>query len=100
MKNQVYREYQITSRVTGQYEIDHLIPLELDGENSVANLWPEPNDHPTAHNDHGYPVPNSKDLLEDHLHTLVCAGKLDLATAQQTIAANWITAYTRYMPIN
>jgi hypothetical protein len=74
IKNQIYAEYGIGSRVSGQHEVDHLIPLELDGENDPRNLWPQPNDHPTGHNDHGYTVLNSKDLLEDHLHTLICAG--------------------------
>jgi hypothetical protein len=40
-KRQVYREYVITSHVTGDYEIDHLISLELGGSNSIRNLWPE-----------------------------------------------------------
>jgi hypothetical protein len=31
-----------------------------------------------------------KDALERKLHKLVCAGQLDLRTAQREIAANWI----------
>jgi hypothetical protein len=27
---------------------------------------------------------------------MVCAGQLDLATAQKAIAADWISAYKRY----
>src|SRR5436305_1355892 len=26
----------------GSYELDHLVPLELGGDNSDRNLWPEP----------------------------------------------------------
>jgi hypothetical protein len=37
-----------------------------------------------------------KDALEDHLHQLVCAGNLDLSTAQREIAVNWIEAYKKY----
>ena len=37
-----------------------------------------------------------KDELEDHLHHLVCDGKLDLATAQRDMASNWIPAYKKY----
>ena len=31
MKREVYREYDITSHGPGDYEVDHLIPLELGG---------------------------------------------------------------------
>jgi hypothetical protein len=34
--------------------------------------------------------------LEDRLREMVCGGSLDLATAQQEIAVNWIAAYKKY----
>ncbi|HVI91157.1 MAG TPA: hypothetical protein VM659_22855 [Dongiaceae bacterium] len=40
-KNTVYREYGITNHRTGEYEVDHLISLELGGSNDIANLWPQ-----------------------------------------------------------
>ena len=40
-KKQVYSEYGITSHTNGQYEVDHLISLELGGSNDIKNLWPE-----------------------------------------------------------
>jgi hypothetical protein len=39
-----------------------------------------------------------KDRLENRLHQMVCAGQLDLKTAQQEIAGDWIAAYKRYEP--
>jgi hypothetical protein len=41
MKREVYEEYGITSHESGDYEVDHLVPLELGGSNSIKNLWPK-----------------------------------------------------------
>ncbi|MGA8660393.1 MAG: hypothetical protein WB586_30115 [Chthoniobacterales bacterium] len=38
-----------------------------------------------------------KDVLERRLHNLVCAGKVDLQTAQHEIATDWIKAYQKYI---
>jgi hypothetical protein len=84
-KNQIYAEYGIANHVAGQYEVDHLVPLELGGSNDNANLWPQPAS-PTP----GFP---QKDALENYLHDQVCAGKLSLADAQRQIASNWVAAY-------
>jgi len=65
------------------YELDHLISLELGGSpDSVKNLWPEPH----------YTDPSSfdKDKFENYLHTQICSGQIDLKTAQDEIASNWI----------
>jgi hypothetical protein len=37
MKRQVYEEYGVKSYGSGDYEVDHLIPLELGGSNSIKN---------------------------------------------------------------
>lgn len=65
----------------GPYELDHLVSLELGGTNDPANLWPQLG-----------PIPNPKDAVENRLHRLVCAGRLDLGEAQHRIAADWTTA--------
>jgi hypothetical protein len=89
VKDQVYKEYGITSHKPGQYEVDHLISLELGGSNSIRNLWPESYTGPwNAH---------IKDKLENQLHSLVCSGKVDLATAQHAIASDWMAAYRSYV---
>ncbi len=71
------------------YEIDHLISLEIGGSNDIRNLWPQ------AYFTKPYNA-RVKDCLENKLHDLVCAGTITLATAQQSIAANWISAYKKY----
>lgn len=88
--HQVFAEYGLSYAVHDSYEVDHLIPLELGGSNSIRNLWPEPQGGSSL----GYP---SKDRLENRLHQLVCSGSLSLAVAQHAIAANWWAAYQTYL---
>ena len=89
VKTKAYLAYGMTTHQPGAYEVDHLISLELGGSNSLKNLWPE--SYQGAWNAH------VKDRLENRLHTLVCAGQLDLKTAQHAIATNWIAAYQQYL---
>lgn len=84
-KSQAYAAYGITKHAPGQYEVDHLVPLELGGSNDIANLWPE-----AASPRLGF---HEKDILENALHSAVCAGKLPLQVAQAQIVHNWQTAY-------
>ena len=41
VSREVYREYGIAERTTGEFEVDHLEPLELAGSNDIANLISE-----------------------------------------------------------
>lgn len=84
-KKQVYMSYGIYSHVKGQYEVDHLISLELGGSNDISNLWPEPAEpRPGFH---------EKDLVENYLHALVCNGKMTLQEAQEKIVKDWVYVY-------
>jgi len=89
-KELAYRLYGITSRAPGEYEVDHLISLELGGSNAIQNLWPESflTQPLNAH---------VKDELENKLHALVCDGKVSLEEAQKAIATNWVQAYETYI---
>ena len=85
----VFESYGIHDPRPRAYELDYLITPELGGTSDVRNLWPQPY-RAGSWNAH------AKDALEDRLHGLVCAGKLDLGTAQRDLAANWIAAYRKY----
>lgn len=86
-KDQVYAEYGITSRSSGEYEVDHFVSLELGGSNDISNLWPEPAEpRPAFH---------EKDSVENYLHEQVCSGAITLQEAQREIATDWLAVYQR-----
>jgi hypothetical protein len=97
LRQEVFQEYGIVNARANDYEIDYLIAPGLGGTDDIRNLWPEPE---------GSKVWNSrvKDALEEQLHQMVCAGKIDLSTAQNDIATDWIAAYKKYfhteMPVS
>lgn len=86
-KNQVYAEYGVQERTPGEYEIDHLVSLELGGSNDIANLWPE-----AAEPRPGF---HEKDQVENFLHDQICAGTISVQEAQYQIATNWLDVFTR-----
>lgn len=82
-------------------ENDHVISLELGGDNSIANLFPQVyedkakleaeellDDELGAH---------AKDKVENWLHARVCHDELELADAQRMIATNWVAVYHAYI---
>jgi len=74
---------------SGTYELDHLVPLGLGGDNSDRNLWPEA----------ATPLPgfHQKDELENYLHDAVCGGRMTLSDAQRGIATDWELLYQEYL---
>lgn len=90
-KAEVFRRYGYDPKIVirRNYEVDHLVPLELDGTNVLANLWPE--SYLTQ------PGARHKDVLENKLHRLVCQRKMDSIVAQMAIATDWRAAYQKYV---
>jgi hypothetical protein len=99
-KREVFiRYFGTVPKNAGQFEIDHLISCELNGAQTVNNLWPESyvSQPFNAH---------VKDKLEDRLAALVrqdlkknghaSATKL-LAQFQTEISENWTNAYHKYV---
>lgn len=89
-KQLVYKEYGIASHKPHEYEVDHLISLELGGSNDIHNLWPQSyvTQPWNAH---------VKDQLETRLHWMICHKQVTLTQAQHAIATNWIAAYKKYI---
>lgn len=90
VKAKVYAEYRISEHKPGDYEVDHLISLELGGSNDLRNLWPQ------AY--HGTWNAHHKDKLENEIHRRVLAGRLTLAEAQRLIVQDWIALYRLTFP--
>jgi hypothetical protein len=87
VRRQVYKEYGAVN-TPATHEVDHLIPLELGGSNSIKNLWPE-----------SYSIEwnaRIKDELENRLHVLACDRAVSLKDAQQAVASDWIAAYEKF----
>jgi hypothetical protein len=82
-KDEVFKEYNLER--SGNYEVDHLISLELGGSNDTHNLWPQ--------SYHGFWNARVKDSLENRLHLLVCDGKMNLRDAQYRVSHDWIKTY-------
>lgn len=80
-------KWHVAEAAYGQHdvsgELDHLVPLELGGDNDARNLWVEAG-----------PIPNAKDRVEDALKHAVCDGRITLRAAQLKISRNWIKAAT------
>jgi hypothetical protein len=87
MKHRLMRVYGVAGSIH-DYELDHLIPLELGGcPDCETNLWPQ------ARN--VFPGAAEKDEVENYLHREVCSGGLALAKAQREIAVDWYAVYER-----
>ncbi len=91
LKKKVFSQYGISYPVPfGSYEVDHLIPLALGGNNDIANLWPKS----------AQPFPGfyEKNIVGNYLHEEVCANRVDLSVAQKRIANSWFLIYNSIDP--
>jgi hypothetical protein len=80
-KDDVYAEYGVVNRQPYEYEIDHIVSLELGGSNDISNLYPEKYNMTLG--------ARVKDKVENCFHRMVCDDELDLSKAQFIIATNW-----------
>jgi hypothetical protein len=73
-------------------ELDHVVPLELGGADTLDNIWPQCG--PT-----GAPLPQryfkEKDIVEDYLAKQVKSGRTSLISAQVGIASDWTQYLTQ-----
>jgi hypothetical protein len=67
-------------------ELDHLVPRELGGTDTLDNIWPLCGPPGVMLSARYF---REKDKVEDYLAMMVKAGKMELADAQKGIAADW-----------
>jgi hypothetical protein len=95
LKKKQLAEWGYPDKQTVDYEEDHLISLELGGDDSAeANLWPQPYS--------GKWGARTKDTLELELGRRICLLKIDsdylsLKKARAAAAGDWITSYKKYI---
>ena len=82
-----YDSYGI--RVDSGRELYQLVPSSLGGTNEKQNLWPLPNSREFG--------PAQKKALDEKLHSMVCAGTIELKVAQDALKKNWMDAYKKYV---
>jgi hypothetical protein len=69
-------------------EIDHLVAIELGGDDTMANLWPECSPGYSDWQGFGF---TDKDNFENWLWNQVCVQRtMTLEVAQTEIARNWV----------
>jgi hypothetical protein len=89
VKKKLMQEAGIDAARISDYELDHIVPLELGGHpRKPSNLMLQP-----WEGEHGA---KAKDTLETRLKSLVCRGNLDLTDAQVCIARDWEACALQY----
>lgn len=90
-KKQVYSWYGLKRPIhnTGETqvcELDHLVPLELGGADTLDNLWPQCGPSEAKLRERYF---KKKDLVENFLAAQVKQGRMTLKEAQEGIATDW-----------
>jgi hypothetical protein len=92
MERKLFDRYHIPWRRRPEFKVDHLIPVELGGGDTIDNLWPQSL----------YARPYGvlrKELLTQRLLVRIAAGQMTLAQAQKEISEDWISCFVDYLGI-
>jgi hypothetical protein len=90
MEQKVFARYRIPWSRRAEFKIDHLIPLELGGADTIENLWPQ--------NLRAKPYGvERKELLTKCLLLRMGQGRITLAQAQTAMQEDWIDAFIDYL---
>jgi hypothetical protein len=90
MERHVFDLYHLPWRRRPEFKVDHLIPAELGGADTIDNLWPQSL----------YTKPYSahrKELLTQRLLARIASGEMTLAQAQKEIREDWISCFVDHL---
>jgi hypothetical protein len=90
MEQKVFARYRLPWSRRAEFKIDHLIPTELGGADTIDNLWPQS----VRARPYGA---DRKELLVEVLLEKVRTGKMTLAQAQEEISRDWIDAFIDHL---
>ena len=80
-KRTAYRNYGVKQNPS--CELDHLVPLEMGGADSLDNIWPQCGQAPNGKN-----YKEIKDVVEDYMAIKILQG-MNIESARKGIASDW-----------
>jgi hypothetical protein len=90
MEQKVFARYRLPWASRAAFRIDHLIPVELGGADTIDNLWPQ------SLRARPYGA-DRKELLAEVLRLKVARGQMSLEEAQELIRTDWIDAFVDHV---
>ena len=86
MEKKVFARYKLPWSARQEFKIDHLIPRELGGADTVDNLWPQP----VRTKPYGA---DRKELLTGIMLEKIRRGRMTIEQAREEIRRDWIDAF-------
>ncbi|MEY2585192.1 MAG: hypothetical protein QOD80_1218 [Verrucomicrobiota bacterium] len=90
MEQKVFARYRLPWANRPAFKIDHLIPVELGGADTIDNLWPQ------SLRARPYGA-ERKELLAEVFRLKIARGQMTLAQAQEQIGKDWIDAFIEHV---
>jgi len=90
MEQKVFARYKLPWSSRPAFKIDHLIPLELGGADTIDNLWPQS----LRARPYGW---ERKELLTEVLLQRIARKQITLQQAQEQIRRDWIDAFIDHL---
>lgn len=90
MEQKVFARYRLPWARRAEFKIDHLIPLELGGADTIDNLWPQS----VRAKPYGA---DRKELLTEVLRERIARKQITLEQAREQIRTDWIDAFVDHV---